>query len=64
MSEWIASRTALAVWAGRLADWRRRHRLHIAAAAVFTVTCLLGMAVSALVIQAMIDAVMAGAQAR
>ena len=63
MSEWIASRTALAEWAGRLADWRRRHRLHIAAAAVFTVACLLGMAASSFVIQAAIDAAMLGAQA-
>jgi len=64
MSEGIAPRTAPADWAGRLADWRRRHRLHIAAAAVFTVTCLLGMAASSIVFQAVIDAAVLDAQLR
>jgi len=63
MSEGIAPRAAPADWAGRLADWRRRHRLHIAAAAVFTVTCLLGMAASLIVVQSVIDAVVVEAQA-
>lgn len=64
MSEGIAPHAAPADWAARLADWRRRHGLHIAAAAVFTVTCLLGMAASSVVIQAVIDSAVTDAQRR
>ena len=41
---------------GRLADWPRRHRLQIAAALVFTLTCILGMAASSVVFHAVVDA--------